>query len=58
LNSDEPIVKIVAKMLEVIVTKPPSTTHKTLLLQRFHQVSHLIQTVTPSECLRTGINTR
>jgi len=42
LSADEPIVKIVLKMLEVIVTKPPSTTHKTMLLQRFHQVSALI----------------
>jgi len=41
LSGDEPIIKIVAKMLEVIVTKPPSATHKTMLLQRFHQVGAL-----------------
>lgn len=38
LKSDEPIIKIVAKMLEVIVTKLPVTTDKTMLLQRLHQV--------------------
>ena len=43
LNSDEPIVKIVAKMLKVIVSKPPITTHKTMLLQRFNQVSALLE---------------
>jgi len=43
LNGDEPVVKIVAKMLEVTVTKPPSTAHKTMLLQRFHQVGALLQ---------------
>jgi len=41
LSSDEPIVRIVAKLLEVIVTKLPSTAHKTLLLERLHQVSVL-----------------
>ena len=40
LNSDEPVVKIVSKILEVIVTKLPNTMHKTVLLQRFHQVRH------------------
>ena len=45
LSGDEPIVKIIVKMLEVIVTKPPSTAHKTMLLQRFHQVSALMQTL-------------
>jgi len=39
LSSDEPVVKIVAKMLEVIVSKPHGPTHGTVLLQRFHQVS-------------------
>ena len=42
LSSDEPIVRIVAKLLEVIVTKLPSTAHKTLLLERLHQVLTLI----------------
>jgi len=41
LSGDEPIVKIVAKMFEVIVSKPPSTAHRTMLLQRFHQVDAL-----------------
>jgi len=48
LNSDEPIVKIVAKMLEVIVTKPPSTIDVTTLLQQFHQVSVLVQSLSNS----------
>jgi len=39
LQSDEPIIKIIAKMLEVIVTKLPITADKTMLLQRLHQVS-------------------
>ena len=45
LKSDEPIIKIVAKMLEVIVTKLPVTAHKMLLLQRLHQVSVLMRMI-------------
>jgi len=41
LKSDEPIIQIVAKMLEVIVIKLPITAHQTVLLRRLHEVSVL-----------------
>jgi len=41
LNIDGPIVKIVAKLLEVILTKPTSTKQRTDLLQRFYTVGVL-----------------
>jgi len=42
LKSDEPIMRIVAKMLEVIVTKLPITEHKTMLLHRLRQVTSVL----------------